>query len=385
MAKKNARTLHQWLYSPTYEESVCVNRFHDICIGVYGGSSADPLSPFADPDDFRYKVASLVKAGLVLLCDDVIYVREGDVLHTLGDSQDLLAYYMHTDSKEARKAIDVLETNFQGYVPIEDGRVWRDVICLRQEDGTSFVNLRTLKYEVYDPECPKIPEFGSHDVDPKVFEVLRKFFGVMNEAVGDSWFFEKAIMYHFKQPYREKSHVLVGGGGNGKSMFMGLVQKLYGDFALTDAPQPKFSGHDTAVISYGFVGKRMITFNDVGDPSVKFLEWLKRMITGNLEVKTPSGAWMSVPCNANFMMETNHVPQVLEMEAHRRRFVIREFDPTFRLKDFMSNDELDVIGDRGNVTAGDIVAYLLSIRDQVPSWTDFDERENLSPDEEVAE
>lgn len=381
------RTLKQWLYEPTFEEAVCKNTFHDIMRRVYDGMQADDtMNPYTpDPEDFRYKVASLIKADLVLLCEDAIYVREGSTLHTIGDSQALLAYYMHSDSKEARKAIDILETNFQGYVPIADGKVWRNVICLEFPDGQSFIDLKTLK-PVPLPEGKVYPEFGKHEVDVERFNALAKFFRTLNTAVNDPWFFEKAIMYHFTQPYREKSHVLVGGGGNGKSMFMGLVQKLFGDFALTDAPQPKFSGHDTAVISYNFVGKRMVTFNDVGDPSAKFLEWLKRMITGNLEVKTPSGSWLSVPCNANFMMETNHVPEVLELEAHRRRFVIREFDPCFRLKDYMEDSELDLIGDRGSVTAGDIVAYLMSVSEEVGDWTDFNQRPQVGLDgEEVAE
>lgn len=108
------RTLDEWLFSPMDADRVCVNRFHDIAEMVYDGYSAtNPMAP--DDDDFRTKVAQLMKARLVLLGGDVIYVREGDTLHTLGDSIDLLSYYMHTDSKEARKAMDLLETNFQGY------------------------------------------------------------------------------------------------------------------------------------------------------------------------------------------------------------------------------------------------------------------------------
>ena len=170
-------------------------------------------------------------------------------------------------------------------------------------------------------------------------------------------------------------------------MFMGLVKRLYGDFALTDAPQPNFTGHAAAVVAYNFIGKRIVTFNDVGDPSAKFLEWMKRMITGNLEVKTPNGAWLSVPCNANFLMETNHAPQILALEAHRRRFIIREFDPDFRLKDWVSDPELDRLGDRGNITAGDLVNYMLTIRDKVDDWTRFGaEPDDLDwCEEEVAE
>jgi hypothetical protein len=383
------RTLDEWLFAQTDADRVCVNRFHDIAQKVYDGySEMDPMAP--DEDDYRTKVAQLMRARLVLLGGDVIYVREGDTLHTLGDSIDLLSYYMHTDSKEARKAMDLLETNFQGYFPVTDGLVWRDVMRVDYPDGRScYVNLRTLQDAERDPwessEC--YPEFGVSRVNPANYAPIRKFFYTLNAAVGEDWFFEKTMMYHFNQPYREKSHVLVGGGGNGKSMFMGLVRRLYGDFALTDAPQPNFTGHAAAVIAYNFIGKRVVTFNDVGDPSVKFLEWMKRMITGNLEVKTPNGAWLSVPCNANFLMETNHAPQILSMEAHRRRFVIRQFDPDFRLKDWISDPELDRLGDRGDITAADLVNYMLTIRDKVGNWASFgEEPQDLDwCEEEVAE
>lgn len=380
--KQRARTLEDWIFNPTAEDLVCVNRFQETVNRVYSGySNLDPDAP--DPDDIRTKIACLMRAQLILLGGDVIYVREGDTLHTLGDAVDLLSYYMHTDSKDARKAMDLLETNFQGYFPIVDGLTWRNVMLLKYPDGSyQYVDLKELKAAtVHENSLETYPEYGAHEVKPYNYEPLYKFFHVLNQAVGEPFFFEKTMMYHFNQPYREKSHVLVGGGGNGKSMFMGLVQRLYGDFALTDAPQPNFTGHAAAVVAYNFIGKRIVTFNDVGDPSAKFLEWLKRMITGNLEVKTPSGAWLSIPCSANFLMETNHAPQILSLEAHRRRFVIREFHPDFRLKDFLDDPTLDRLGERGDITAGDIVNYLLTIRDQVGNWAEF----GVEPDIEFEE
>lgn len=384
---QRVRTLEDWIFHPTAEDMVCVNRFHETVRSVFQGCSyLDPEAP--DPDDVKTKVAALMQAQLILLGGDVIYVREGDTLHTLGDAVDLLGYYMHADSREARKAMDLLETNFQGYFPIVDGLTWRDVMLLKYPNGSySYVNLKTLQLAtIEEGSLETYPEYGAHEVKPYNYEPIYRFFNVLNQAVGEPWFFEKTMLYHFNQPYREKSHVLVGGGGNGKSMFMGLVQRLYGDFALTDAPQPNFTGHAAAVVAYNFIGKRIVTFNDVGDPSAKFLEWLKRMITGNLEVKTPSGAWLSVPCSANFLMETNHAPQILSLEAHRRRFVIREFHPDFRLKDFIDDATLDRLGERGDITAGDLVNYLLTIRDKVDDWTVFGVEPELDfYEEEIAE
>jgi hypothetical protein len=86
-------------------------------------------------------------------------------------------------------------------------------------------------------------------------------------------------------------------------------------------------------------------------------------------------------------METNHAPQILALEAHRRRFIIREFDPEFRLRDWMTDDELDHLGDRGNITAADLVNYMLTIKDKVGDWTSFgEEPQDLDwCEEEVAE
>jgi hypothetical protein len=364
------RTLEDWLHNPSYEESICVNHFHNVMYKVFTGTGGSAMDPFWSEEFVSVKVARLIKAGLVFPEGDVIYVRERDNLIPLGEAIALLAYYMHVDSKEARKAADLLENNFQGYFPITGNGVWRNGIILVHADGReTAVDMSTLTM-VHDPSGH--PEFGKHAVDPESYDVLHKFFHLIDDAVGEPYFFEKALMYPFNQRIREKSHVLVGQGGNGKSVFMRLVQALYGDRALTDAPQPTFKGHDPGVISYNFIGKRVVTFNDVGDPSEAFLEWLKRMITGNLEVKTPSGAWLSIPCRTNFMLETNHAPAVLDIEAHARRYVIRTFESDFRLIDHMTNDELDVIGERGHITAGDLIAYLMgACKGQVDDWTRF--------------
>jgi len=361
------RDFNQWLNEPSFEESVCSNPFHDITKKVFDGYGMyDPYQP--DPSDVRTKVAQLLKAGLVILEGDVIYIKEHYDLHPLNEAVDLLAYYMHADSNEARKAANLLETNFQGYFPVTQHKVLRDAISIVFDGASQVYDLKTL--EPVDPGL-KIPEFGCSEVVMDHFGPLAQYFTLVNQAVGEPYFFEKMLLYPFTQHIREKSHVLVGGGGNGKSLFMKMVQRLYGQKSITDAPQPNFSGHSAGVIAYNFIGKRVVTFNDVGDPSAQFLEWMKRMITGNLEVKTPSGQWLSIPCRANFFMETNHQPEILDLEAHRRRFIIREFDPGFKLADWMSSDELDVVGDRGEITAADVVMYLLQVKDQIDDWTKF--------------
>jgi hypothetical protein len=362
------RFLNDWLYSPNFEESVCSNPFHSVMEKVFSGYGSSAIDPWWDENGSYVKLAKLIKADLVLPEGDVVYVRERDNLVPLGEAIGLLAYYMHTDTREARKAADILENNFQGYFPVTGGKVWRNGITLVFPDREAHVDLSTLK-DV--PAAPGFPEFGRHTVTLEHCDVLSKFFELTNQAVGEPFFFEKTLMYPFNQRIREKSHVLVGKGGNGKSLFMRMVQRLYGDRALTDAPQPNFKGHDGAVISYNFIGKRVVTFNDVGDPSEAFLEWLKRMITGNLEVKTPSGAWLSIPCNTNFLLESNHTPQVLDIEAHARRYVIRTFDDDFRLADHMTSDELDIIGERGDITAGDLVCYLKMVAPVIEDWTSF--------------
>lgn len=368
-----SRSFNDWLYFPTKEESVCSNPFHSVVKRVMEGYVQTILDPTIPEEDHVFtKLAKLIKEDLILLEGDVIYVKENYNLVPLNEAISLLAYYMHTDSKEARKAADILESNFMGYFPITSNKVWRNGLTV--VDGSLEIHIDLSTLTVADNPVGT-PEFGrSYSQSENTFVPLMEYFDLVNQAVGEKYFFEKTIMYPFNQRIREKSHVLVGGGGNGKSIFMDLVGKLYGGKAYIDAPQPNFKGHDPAVISYGFIGKRVVTFNDVGDPSTAMLEWLKRMITGNLEVKTPSGAWLSVPCITNFFMETNHTPQILEIAAHKRRYVIREFQEDFLLAKEMPSHKLDIIGERGNITAGDIALYLLDTKDNIVDWTDFDQR-----------
>ena len=380
----HVRTLEDWLYRPTPEESVCTNPFHSVVTQIFGGATPGIMNPGLEPDSLFVKVAQLLKAELILPSGDVIYVKEGTNLVPLNEATGLLSYYMHSDSKQALAAASILENTFQGYFPVTCNKVWRDGITLAYgDDDDIHVDLRTLSPV---ENAPGFPEFGKHIVNPDTYEPLKKYFSLINEAVGEPFFFEKTMLYPFNQRIREKSHVLVGGGGNGKSLFMNMIQHLYGNKAYTDAPQPSMSGHAKQVVSYGFIGKRVVTFNDVGDPSSEFLEWLKRMITGNLEVKTPSGAWLSVPCNTNFLLESNHSPEILDIAAHKRRYVIREFPHDFLLAEHMTSDELDMIGERGNITAGDLVSYLLfSCKDVVDDWTDFSVRLAEQDESEVTE
>ena len=115
MNAPHTRSLDDWLYNPSIEESICSNPFHTVMKKVFSGYGASAMDPYWDENGSYTKLAKLIKAELVFPEGDVIYVKERDNLIPLGESIGLLAYYMHIDSREARKAADVLENNFQGF------------------------------------------------------------------------------------------------------------------------------------------------------------------------------------------------------------------------------------------------------------------------------
>lgn len=370
------RTFDDWLWHPTFEEKVNPNFFHTVCQKIISDDPGSTLDPdYPDTNHIYTKIAKLLKHDLIIVEGDVVYVREKDTLHLLGheETPGLIAYYMHSEPKDVKKVIDLIESEFMGYHPVKMNKVWRDGIKLVYEDNSAVdINLKTLEVS----KCPDgmYPEFGLTLVTAEHFEPLWTYFNIMNQAIADPFFLEKMVMYPFTQPYREKSHVLVGEGGNGKGTLFKMIERLYSETAYCGAPQPKFTGHDAASIAYKFIGKRLVTFEDVGDPSTKFLEWLKPMVTGKLECKSPSGSWFSVDCKANFLMETNHIPEILNLEAHKRRFVIRPFQQGFRLKDYLTKEQLDCVGERGNISAGDLINYFMQIKPYVDDWTYFEER-----------
>lgn len=56
------------------------------------------------------------------------------------------------------------------------------------------------------------------------------------------------------------------------------------------------------------------------------------------------------------------------------------------MKDHLSNEDLDRLGDRGDITAADLVNYMLTIKNQVDDWAEFGaEPEDLDWCEEVPE
>lgn len=145
---EKARSFEDWLYKPSFEESVCTNPFRDTVLRVFDDAPKDHLSPDGELDlEHPYvKLGQLLKKNLIMLEGDVIYVREKNNVHPLNESIPLLAYYMHTDTREAAKAAAVLESNFMGYFPISSGKVWRNGISLLYPDGSkTLVNLSTLQ------------------------------------------------------------------------------------------------------------------------------------------------------------------------------------------------------------------------------------------------
>ena len=151
-----ARPFDQWLFKPTKEESICENPFHTVIKTVFSGSQGDLFfDPNLDPKSVEYKVAQLLYAGMILLEGDVIYVRERDNLIPLNEATNLLAYYMHSDTRSARSAADILESNFQGYFPVTMSKVWRNGITLvHGPNDESYIDLSTLTALETPPGIP---------------------------------------------------------------------------------------------------------------------------------------------------------------------------------------------------------------------------------------
>jgi hypothetical protein len=380
------RSLENWTYNPLYAETINVNPFRiAVTRALEGHLDPDPLSPYAATDEpLENKIARLLPADLIVPDGDVIYIIDADTGFPipLMEALDILRGYLHMTMKDTEKAAAILEQNFMGRNPVRSGIILRDAVGLirqpsqqsteEQDDILETVSMTARR----ETQGQGIPEFGTHHVNYQNVEVIAKAFGIWNKAIGEPGFFQKLALYPFNMPFREKAFIINGTGGDGKGIFTNLLKRLYGHMALTGAPVPSFVGHDRFTATRSFIGKRFVVFNDVENPSVQFMEWLKPMTTGSMQVKEiNTSSLVSMPCKAVFMLETNFQPEFLATQANYRRFIFRNFPPAFDLTREMTESELDIIGERGPVTAGDMAFYLMQVHGSKKQLNTFPDKE----------
>lgn len=372
------RTLKAWMTAPRFEETINDNPFRTAVKRAFAGTiEPDPLSPFAEEKEpLENKIAKLLPYDIIIPDGDVIYIMDGKEAIPLGEAMDLLRAYLSVSMKDTVKAAHILEQNFMGRWPVRSGKVskdtfdlsvpFEDLVGMATQDSFR-INLRSggVSRETVDT----IAEIGSGEANEERVALLHKVFGIWNTAIGEDHWFEKVAMYPFKQKFREKAFILNGSGGDGKGIFTELLSRLYGHLMLANAPVPSFSGHDRFTATRSFIGKKLVVFNDVEDPGSQFMEWLKPMTTGGMMVKElSSSSLVTMPCVATFMLETNFSPEFLLDNSHIRRFVFRSFPPEFELDQHLNDDELDTLGERGSITAADMIQYLTSIETE---WIAF--------------
>lgn len=378
------QSFYDWVYNPNADDELLTHTFRRTVKYAFDNkltiNTMDVNAP--DPDGLEWKLATLLYHKRITPEGNKIYVYRNGNLSPLPDGMNDLQHLLHETEKNTAKAFGLLSHELEG---VTRNLVEKDTIGVIITTGDLFenpattktrINLRTMREEEGESQS-MIPEFGWHEADFDRIDILAKFFYEQNTAfqTEDEYFFEKAISYSFHQRFREKAFICNGPGGVGKTLMTEIAGILYGSKG-TVASEPTFTGQDRNRITRDFIGKKMVIYNDIEEPSVQLMTWIKPMATGNMTIKGEGGFEKSVPCEAVFYLETNFKPQFLGGNQDIRRFVVRTAQSDYKLVEHMTPDELDILG--REITPADVAVYLkmqsYDIENRAGGWLYFEDR-----------
>lgn len=178
------------------------------------------------------------------------------------------------------------------------------------------IHLSTIKLPViYDPQatCPNIERFLSEIVDADDIELLKEFVAYLLEP---SYFIRKSFM-------------LVGGGSNGKSTFLELLNHFLGPENCSHEPLQQLIYNRFS--SARLYGKLLNSFNDISNAALKSTGIFKGLcgadtIRGENKFKNP----FYFKNKAKLIFSTNRMPKTNDdSDAFYERWIIINFPQIF--------------------------------------------------------
>jgi putative DNA primase/helicase len=180
---------------------------------------------------------------------------------------------------------------------------------------------RTGIERTYDPdaECPNIDNF-IHQI-------------VADEDVGTMY---RAIAHTLYKGYPgEKSIMLLGGGENGKTVFLTLVEKFLGEWNLSGESLQNLADSDKQFSQRNLIGKLANIDPDIGNQTIQNMATVKALtgndtVSANVKFERP----VQFKNHATILFAANELP-VIEDDSHGnwRRWVMIDFPREFRSGD----------------------------------------------------
>ena len=312
----------------------------------------------SDARDYSQKLTDLQKAearkALHDAQDQVMYAKEHGNESLVKSANAVLEqaqrYFSYVISQRKSPRITATLTEAEPKVSIDIDVLDRDAFLLNTPTGT--VDLKTGIIRDHDPDdlCTHITAVGPNDQNKDIFESFLKKLTCDDQGL-QNYLQEVAGMCAIGKVYTEAFFICWGSGGNGKTTFFKLLQRVLGSYA-TDMPSnaltTNFDERVALILNERLHGKRLALYpeleagNELNTAAIKKIASVDR-ITVNPKYRST----FSFEPSHTPILFTNPLPKVSSMDAGTwDRLVLIPFRARFRNTSAEVKNYADVLFDQ---------------------------------------
>lgn len=312
----------------------------------------------SDARDYSQKLTDLQKAearkALHDAQDQVMYAKEHGNESLVKSANAALEqaqrYFNYVISQRKSPRITATLTEAEPKVSINIDDLDKDAFLLNTPTGT--VDLQTGIIRDHDPDdlCTHITAVGPNDQNKDVFESFLKKLTCDDQGL-QNYLQEVAGMCAIGKVYTEAFFICWGPGGNGKTTFFKLLQRVLGSYA-TDMPSnaltTSFDERVALILNERLHGKRLALYpeleagNELNTAAIKKIASVDR-ITVNPKYRST----FSFEPSHTPILFTNPLPKVSSMDAGTwDRLILIPFRARFRNTSAEVKNYADVLFDQ---------------------------------------
>lgn len=303
--------------------------------GLWVGESPITAGPYADlplPEHVSSLLLKKFPDGLIYANESFLGYADGywKMLEERGDVRHAIACHLGTEATEAKQINDMLSLT-KDFLARSDANATPNLRYLCLENGT--LDLQTCQLVAHDRafslRC-KIPASWRPEATcQRWLQFLDEIFAGDQDAAEKVQFLQEWFGYCLTADSSQHKFVwMVGGGGNGKSVLLGVLSQLLGPSNVSHAHLERL---ERAPVRAELEGKLVNISSEMSAESTMADGYLKAIVAGDeIDAERKYKPPFSFKPFVRIVGATNHLPRLLDLsEGFFRRAVVLKFNRRF--------------------------------------------------------